>query len=119
MARQVYVPIYKRCLTGEDVKCVADEYGITVSHARRGLARVQIMLSVRAAFRSIALRREIPCPNISTTRTDGLKRHCEVLLPLITRFEAELDCLAKGIPHDEVVREIWSFSYSALDNRNR
>lgn len=115
LARRLYVPIYKRCMMGEDVRCLAEEYGITHSHARRGLARVHYMLSVRAALRSVALGYEISCPQISTTRTDGIQRHRDALEPLITRFEMELEQVAKKTPHDQVVRAIWSFAYSDLD----
>lgn len=115
LARRVYLPVFKRCMLGDNLRSIIKDYDMTLSHARRALAQVHERLSNRAAIRQMVLNTPVPCPPISTTRPDEIMKHRQELEPLVVRFEKELELLAQGHSHDDVVRQVWSFSDNALN----
>lgn len=110
LAHKLYLPLYRDCLKGGDMRSLAAEHGISLTHARRGLVRVHEMMTLRACMRAVAIGKPVPCPSVSFTSSKDLAKHRAELEPLVSYFETELELLAKGHPHDEIVREVWAFS---------
>jgi hypothetical protein len=114
LARMIYVPIYRECLKGRKIKYCSKDYKISVSHGRRGLVRVHEMLVLRARMRSLALDMSLDLPEVRPANHLDMVTHRHVFEPLLDIFEEELVLLEQGLPHDTIVRDLWSFKKSDL-----